>query len=110
MTESNQNPHEKKVVAYVNSDLEDLIPGYLENKREEVDTIRQALTAKDFETIRVLGHGMKGSGGGYGFDAITDIGSAIEAAAKEKNPEKILKSIDHLLDYIERAQIVVVDE
>jgi HPt (histidine-containing phosphotransfer) domain-containing protein len=110
MAERNGKPQVEKVVAYVNADLEDLIPEYLENKREEADIIRQALNAEDYETIGVLGHNMKGSGGGYGFDMITDIGSAIESAAKEKDFERIRKSIDDLLIYLERVDIVIVDE
>ncbi len=64
----------EKIVVQVDADLEDLIPGYLQNRRQEVDSILQALENQDFEAIRVLGHTMKGTGGGYGFDAITEMG------------------------------------
>ena len=110
MSEHNNKTHGEKVVAHVDADLLDLIPGYLENKRKEVDAIRQALTVDDYETIRVLGHGMKGSGGGYGFDPITAIGSEIEKAATKKNPERIQKSIHDLLIYLDRVEVVVVGE
>ncbi len=35
----------------------------------------------DYATIRTLGHQMAGTGGGYGFDPITEIGGALEESA-----------------------------
>jgi DNA-binding NarL/FixJ family response regulator len=59
-------------VVKIDRDLEDLIPGYLEKRLADVTSIREAAGKNDFEMIRVLGHTMKGSGGGYGFDRITE--------------------------------------
>ena len=67
---------------YADSDLMEIIPDFLDNRRDDVTTIDGAVGESDFETIRVLGHDMKGSGGGYGFDGITDIGHALEQAAR----------------------------
>ena len=58
----------------MDEDLGDLIPGYLENRKKDVVEILNCLNRRDYETIRSLGHKMKGSGGGYGFDTITEIG------------------------------------
>jgi hypothetical protein len=49
---------------------------------------------------------MKGAGGGYGFDTITDIGKSLEDAAKEKNTKEIRKRVGELLDYLERVEVV----
>ena len=68
----------EKMVVQVDPELEDLIPGYLENRHSDVQSILAALERGDCETIRVLAHSMKGSGGGYGFDAITDISGDID--------------------------------
>jgi HPt (histidine-containing phosphotransfer) domain-containing protein len=54
------------IVIHADKDLEDLIPEFLDNRRSDVESIRGALANDDYETIRVLGHSMKGSGGGYG--------------------------------------------
>lgn len=95
-----------KVVVQVDSDLEDLIPGYLQNRRQDVDAILQALENQDFETIRVLGHTMKGTGGGYGFDAITEMGRALEEAAKSRNAQAIHQGVAALLDYLQAVEVV----
>ena len=95
-----------RFVAYVDSDLTGLIPGFLENRRKDARAIMGGVEQKDFEIIRDLGHDMKGTGGGYGFDAITDIGRALEQAAKDENPTEILKLAKELATYLERVQIV----
>src|ERR671926_396214 len=48
-------------------DLEDLIPVFMGNRKKELDTLRVALAAADFEQLRQLGHRMKGVGNSYGF-------------------------------------------
>ena len=49
---------------------------------------------------------MKGSGGGYGLDAISDIGQSMEQAAKDGNREEIRKWAQELQDYLERVEVV----
>jgi HPt (histidine-containing phosphotransfer) domain-containing protein len=95
-----------RIIVRVDADLEDLVPEFLENRREDVQTMTGALTRQDFETIRRLGHSMKGAGGGYGFDAITDIGRAIEEAAKAGQTAEIKRRIDELASYLERVDVV----
>jgi len=62
--------------------------------------------AKLMETILKLGHSMRGAGGGYGFDAITDIGRSLENAAKEKDSEEIRKWISELQNYLQRVEVL----
>jgi histidine phosphotransfer protein HptB len=89
----------------VDADLADIIPGYLDNRRREVRLMREAVAAAENEIIRVTGHSMKGSGGGYGFDAITEFGSLMEQAAKQGNAEAILEAITKLEGYLERLEV-----
>ncbi|MBW2038433.1 MAG: Hpt domain-containing protein [Deltaproteobacteria bacterium] len=105
MTQDN-SANQKKIIVHVDPEIEDLIPGFLENRRNDVKTLQEALTKGDYETIRILGHSMKGSGGGYGFDAITEIGRSLEDAAKTKNTEETRRWVDELLHYLERVEVV----
>ena len=95
----------EKIVVHVDPDLEELIPGFLLRRRDDIGAITEALQKEDYETARILGHSMKGSGGGYGFDFITDVGRSIEQAAKEKNKSEIRKQTDALLLYLGRIEI-----
>ena len=49
---------------------------------------------------------MKGSGVGYGFDAISKIGASLEAEAKKEAGGEIGKPIAALGDYLERVEII----
>lgn len=97
---------DEKIVVKIDPDLEDLIPDFLKNRHTDIETMRSALSSGDFETIKITGHSMKGSGGGYGFDRITDIGKGIEDAAKEKNGDEIKKQVNELASYLGRVSIV----
>jgi DNA-binding response OmpR family regulator len=84
----------------------DRIPAYLQNCRQNVIVMREALDRVDFETVTSLGHQMRGSGGAYGFQAITDIGAAIERAAESVDDGTSRKWVRELSDYLDRAEAV----
>ena len=96
----------EKIIVHVDKDLEDLIPEFLESRRADVDAIGSAAGAQDYETVRVLGHSMKGSGGGYGFDQRTEIGAGLEQAAKGKDVVAIRAGLEKLADYLARVEVV----
>ena len=105
MTNNEMNAVEK-VVVRVDEELEDLIPDFLENRHEDIQAIQESLAKSDYETICRLGHSMKGCGGGYGFDMITDIGGSIEMAAKNEDAgevRKLLEELEYLLGHVEVA-------
>jgi HPt (histidine-containing phosphotransfer) domain-containing protein len=95
-----------KIYVNVDPDIRDLIPGFLENRYNDIQSMRDALAKTDFETIRILGHSMKGAGGGYGFDGITDIGAELERAAKVKDTAEITRGIEELASYLSRVEVV----
>jgi HPt (histidine-containing phosphotransfer) domain-containing protein len=97
---------EEKIIVHVDNDLADLIPGYLANRQKDVAAIQDALAKKDRETVRILGHSMKGSGGGYGFETVTDIGRLMEQAAKEGRDKDISLQLKRLEDYLRQIEIV----
>ena len=106
MTSDNDLNQGEKIVVRIDPDLEDLIPGFLENRQRDITAIFDALGRNDYDSIAKAGHTMKGVGGGYGFDAITDFGGSIEQAAKQKDPVKIKHSLNELSNYLERIEIV----
>jgi len=65
-----------------------------------------ALGRGDFQTVEGLGHGMKGAGGSYGFQAITDIGAAVEQAAESGDTDASRKWVGELSRYLDRVEII----
>lgn len=95
-----------KILVIPDEDLVDIIPGYLENRHKEMAQLKQAVTDGDFETLRILGHRMKGSGAGYGFDGITDIGRELEEGAKVNDAATCQAQVEALVSYLERVEVV----
>jgi HPt (histidine-containing phosphotransfer) domain-containing protein len=95
-----------KITVRLDPDIQDLIPGFLENRKKDVSAMQAALANGDFGTIMVLGHTMKGDGGGYGFDAISEIGAIIETAAKQQDAKQIQQATQRLADFLARVEVV----
>ncbi len=106
MTQENALKKESKIIVHVDPDIAGLIPGFLENRHKDIKTMGEALTQGDFETIRILGHSMKGAGGSYGFDAITDIGKSLEQAAMAKDSGGIKQTVQKLSAYLDCVEVV----
>jgi len=106
MTQQSALKQEEKIIVHVDPEIADLIPGFLENRRKDIKAMDEALRQGDFEAIQVLGHSMKGAGGSYGFDAVTDIGKSLEQAAKDKDAEGIQRSVQELSAYLDRVEVV----
>ncbi len=99
-------PLEGRIVVRVDPEVKDIVPAFLEHRRHDVKTLREAGERADWETVRRLGHQLRGSGGGYGFDAITDIGHRLEDAARARDSGAIHKWTDELASYLGRVTVV----
>jgi signal transduction histidine kinase/DNA-binding response OmpR family regulator/HAMP domain-containing protein len=94
------------ILVRANPKFADLIPEFLQNRRQDVIAMLDALDRGDFETVESLGHGMKGAGGSWGFQAITDIGAALEQAAESADTDASRKWVGELSTYLDRVEIV----
>jgi hypothetical protein len=95
-----------RITIYLDPDLEDIVPGFLENRRKDVDTITGCMEKNDLDTIRILGHRMKGDGGGYGFDLISAIGEVLEHAALRRDHATIRARAGELASFLQRVEVV----
>tara|TARA_B100001559_G_C16469890_1_gene608420 strand:+ start:1237 stop:1515 length:279 start_codon:yes stop_codon:yes gene_type:complete len=73
---------------------------YIKHTSKELDKINGLLNLESLEAIRTFGHNIKGSGGMYGFDKVTNIGLQIENAAKENDLDSIKLSLSDLGDFL----------
>jgi len=90
----------------ISRDLEEIVPIFLDNRKKDVQTLRDALTMHDYRTIQTLSHRMRGDGGGFGLDRITEIGAAMELAAKLEDCPAIEQHIVRLEDFLKRVAVV----
>ena len=106
MTTGPSRNAENVITLFIDPGLEEIIPGFLENRRRDVQTLETALQQNDLNTIRVIGHRMKGDGGGYGFDVISTIGDGMEQAAAREDRDAIQRYTAELIDFLARVDVV----
>jgi CheY-like chemotaxis protein len=80
--------------------LADLRTVYLDRRRAESNDLDHAVQNADFAALRKAGHNLKGTGAAYGFAELTDIGRALEAAAKDQNAAAAEALLDQIESYI----------
>jgi HPt (histidine-containing phosphotransfer) domain-containing protein len=97
---------DRDIVVVVDEDLADIVPRFLDNRRRDVDLLRGAVADGDFEAVREIGHAMKGAGGGYGFDHISELGRNLENAGRQRQSQAAVDWIDELDHYLDRVRVV----
>ena len=61
--------------------IADLVPRFVEGCLQGCAELRRALAEERWSAAGTIGHTLRGAGGGYGFDEVTQIGRAIQEAA-----------------------------
>jgi len=87
-------------------DFEELIPGFLENRRQEVGVLQAALAGGDYAELQQLGHRMRGVGETYGFDRVTAFGARIEEGAAAGDRAALATAIAEYADHLQRLRVV----
>jgi signal transduction histidine kinase/CheY-like chemotaxis protein/HPt (histidine-containing phosphotransfer) domain-containing protein len=86
--------------AAVSEQVQALVPQYLASKQKQIEAARVSLLSRDFGSIRRFGHDLKGTGRGYGFPAIAELGQQIEEAAGEADVDRIAGQLNALHRYV----------
>jgi HPt (histidine-containing phosphotransfer) domain-containing protein len=82
-----------------------LVGQYLENRNDDIARLTKALGSADFETIRITGHNLFGSGAAYGFDDISAIGASIESAATDSDVPLVERLIGDLRELLAKITV-----
>ena len=82
------------------------VPTFLANRRNDIRVVLEAIDHGGFDSIRRVGHNLKGSGASYGFQPISDIGKVLEEAALASDADAIRRAIADLSRYLDQVQVV----
>lgn len=96
---------DEKLIVQVPSDLADLIPFFLETRQQDINGLIKGLQVNDFGSLRTIGHGMRGTGGSFGFHQISAMGAIIEEAAAVGDAQTVREQLVALQSYLSRAEI-----
>jgi len=106
--QNSQPESTNRTIVRIDRDLEDIAPIFLANRHKDVQILHRALADADFTTIQMLGHRMKGDGGGYGFHRISDIGAAMERAAERQDNPACVEQLAQLENFLAMVEVVYV--
>jgi signal transduction histidine kinase/AmiR/NasT family two-component response regulator/HPt (histidine-containing phosphotransfer) domain-containing protein len=98
------------ITVWVDPDLAALIPDFLQSIRDQVSHLSELMHANNFADIQKIAHSLKGVGGGFGFQRITDIGAQIELDARSIRYDGVELGIADLIDYLSRVQIATTEK
>ncbi len=97
---------ESAVLVHADPELADVITDFIRAMKVRTSTLEQALGARDYATIRALGHQLRGEGGSLGFDPISTFGAELEQAALQKDDRAMRKTMDNLASYVNHVEVV----
>jgi hypothetical protein len=95
----------QKIRLKVEPVLKELVPDFLENRRRDLERMRQALRAGDLSAIRDVGQNIRCFSRVYGFDELTALGEEIRCAADECSTLRIVHLQGQLADYLSRLEV-----
>jgi HPt (histidine-containing phosphotransfer) domain-containing protein len=90
--------------------LKALLPGFLANRRKDLEAINRALSSGNLEAIRVVGHNIRCFSRVYGFEDLTALGAEIQQAAAEQSTLRIAHAQNQLADYLSRIEFIEGDD
>lgn len=90
----------------IESDLAPIVPGFIENRKSDLEILKKAIDRKDFPAIASVAHKIKGSSGGYGFHALSQIGATLEKISKEHEEEQTRALINSIDIYLQTVKII----
>ncbi len=95
----------EKIRLQVEPELKSLVPGFLANRRKDLEAIGRALHSGNLEAIRALGYNIRCFSRVYGFDELTELGEQLQQAAADRSTLRIVHAQTRLADYLSRIEL-----
>ncbi|MFC1522049.1 response regulator [Elusimicrobiota bacterium] len=96
----------RQTTVKIDPDIRELIAGFLDKRRKDVQRLNDLIDKKDFEAISQLGHMLKGDGKSYGFDEISNIGVGLETSGHNKDINSIISLVADYESYLKNIKPV----
>jgi HPt (histidine-containing phosphotransfer) domain-containing protein len=82
-----------------------MVTAYVNRYLIALTVAKTALDQSDYGHLRVFGHRLSGTGAAYGIPALSQMGSAIEKAARRDDMTELWLQVDDLEEYLNRLEI-----
>ena len=95
------------ITALIDEEIARRRPLFLDNRRQELGRLQDAIERGDCELIRTMGHRIKGLAGSHGGPDIGLAGAQVEQAAKDQDLAAMRQTIDQLAALLAQASQAV---
>jgi HPt (histidine-containing phosphotransfer) domain-containing protein len=88
-------------------DFRELLEDFVDNASTRRNVLQESYVGGQIDTVRVQAHQLKGAGGGYGFEGLSDLAARLEEACKRSTPDvnEIGPLLDDVVDYLARVTV-----
>ena len=93
------------IIVEIDKDIEEIVPGFLENRTKELDILKEAIKTNNFEELKSIGHKISGNAGSYGFDELGEIGAKLEENASNGKMEAIKQNVADIELYLTDIEV-----
>ena len=87
-------------------DLADLIPTFIQNRRNELAELQVARKSGDYEFIRRMSHTWKGICRPYGFVHLETLSKSLEDAGEREDASDVETIVNEMGSYLDNVRIV----
>jgi HPt (histidine-containing phosphotransfer) domain-containing protein len=95
----------RQPAADVPAGVKALIPRFLEACSKRLDEVMEAATRGDFTLVHSHAHALRGSGGAFGFDVISELGGSLELAASQRDATAVHAEVTQLRRVLDGARL-----
>lgn len=105
MTDQDQDPEDPIESELVREDASfaDIVVEFVDGLEARLNKMVTAVETRDFESLRVAAHQLKGSGGGYGYPQLTAQAADLEQRAKVEVIEECREALEGLKKLCDRV-------
>lgn len=94
-----------KFIVKVDPEIKEIIPEFLERRRNDVLKLREFLNSREFHNLQMMGHRLKSNSAGYGCFHLGTLGGRLENAALAESIEKAISAVDEIEDFLTNVQL-----
>lgn len=90
----------------VDPDIIDLAETFLRNRRDQIQSWREAVATGNIPVLRRLGHELKGTAGAFGFHHLSKLAAELEKTLGNGDLARSGDTVERMIDFLDHVTVV----